>query len=174
MAHRILATLLVASLLPACDCFDAKVGELKLTTDCSGEITESSLAYLQAPSAGINPLDFLPSEELKSRLGDAIDCEALQEPESLSDLCTPLGIGGGTEALDVSGTDARVIFCGSTLSAVGSFNAGGNTGLFTCSASKAIVEGQVWFMSCEKLTADAEPQGTCQAVAEFDATELTN
>jgi hypothetical protein len=103
--------------------------------------------------------------EIKTALGD-IACKELINPQSFGDLCTPLGVGGGLDTLNVeNATDTRVIMCGSQMFTLGSFQ----NGVFVCRADEAVIDGQIWFMDCQQFSLSTKaPTGSCQGIVEFD------
>ncbi len=161
---------LVAIFLTGCECFDAKAGTLSVKTDCAqGELTESTVAFAQLPNGvAKGQFDELLSgvpQELRAFVGD-IACQELIDPQSISDLCAPLGVGGGLEPFSTeNATDTRVVMCGGQMFTMGGFEGG----IYFCKADQAVIDGQIWFMECQQLSlSTSQPTGTCQGIVEFD------
>jgi hypothetical protein len=157
-------------LLPSCNCFDFKAGLIKVDTDCAGgTITHSQVTFAQLPGGVTRGqfdklLESIPAE-IKTLIGD-VACKQLIDPQSVADLCAPLGVGGGLDTLNLqNAADTRVIMCGSQMFTLGTFP----NGMFVCRADDAVIDGQIWFMDCQQFSLSTRaPTGSCQGIVEFD------
>lgn len=173
MRIGLLAAVVGAAGLAGCECLEAKSGTLSVDTDCAGgAITHAVVPFAQAPNAGLasSQFDTLLSNvptELKAFLGD-LACDELINPQSLGDLCAPVGVGGGdlTKPLEIGKPgDTRVVMCGGEMFAIGGFDGG----FYFCRADQAVIDGQIWFMECQQFSVSTNAlTGSCEGVVEFD------
>lgn len=167
MKIRILLATMVL-LAASCDCLDFKAGTITVETNCGPTPTSAQVLFAKTPGVITQQQieNYFPGE-LRALAGD-IACQELFDPQSIADLCAPVGAGGPVgEPIEVTNlSDVRVLLCGGQMFAMG----GTGDNLYLCEAEEAVIDGQIWFLSCQRfgLTDPSNPTGSCEGVARFE------